>query len=66
MKFWENTISEDNYDEEPELEIDEIITLFKLWINKNKSIIVNITNHTYSGSTLEELRLGKSIRKLEH
>jgi hypothetical protein len=62
MKFWDNTISEDNYDEEPELEIDEIITLFKMWINKNKSIIgsgtttININMNVSETIILELIR----------
>jgi hypothetical protein len=44
MKFWETTMSQDLYDEEPELEIDEVSTLFKGWLQKNKNTNSNLTN----------------------
>jgi hypothetical protein len=54
ITFWDYTISEDSYDEEPELEIDEIITLFKMWMNKNK-ISVNHGHMNISETVLLEL-----------
>jgi len=52
MKFWDSTISEDEFDEEPEIEIDELSSLFKLWLGKNK---INHINLNISDSVLIEL-----------
>ena len=50
MKFWETTMSEDSFDEEPELEIDEFTTLFKSWLAKTKNIM-NICGSLNTGLT---------------
>jgi hypothetical protein len=55
MKFWDSSISEDSYDEEYEFEIDEIITLFKLWLSKNKTTGISSSNMSISDTLLIEL-----------
>lgn len=55
MKFWEASISEDSYDEEYEFEIDEIITLFKIWLGKNKLTGISSSNMNISDTLLIEL-----------
>ena len=55
IKFWEASISEDSYDEEYEFEIDEIITLFKLWLGKNKLTGISSSNMNISDTLLIEL-----------
>ena len=66
ITFWDSTISEDSYDEEPELEIDEIITLFKMWMNKNKisfnhghmniseTVLLELIRHFYPDIIIED------------
>ena len=66
ITFWDSTISEDSYDEEPELEIDEIITLFKVWMEKNKisfnrghmdiseTVLLELIRHFYPDIIIED------------
>jgi hypothetical protein len=63
MKFWETTMSEDSFDEEPELEIDEFTTLFKSWLAKTKNImnmninegsLIELIRHFYPDVVIEE------------
>jgi len=52
MKFWDSTISDDEHDEE--IEIDELSTLFKVWLTKNK--INNINVNISDGVLIELIR----------
>jgi len=52
MKFWDSTISDDDHDEE--IEIDELSTLFKVWLTKNK--INNINVNISDGVLIELIR----------
>ena len=63
MKFWSTTMSEDSYDEEPEIEIDELTTLFKGWLAKTKNImnmninegvLIELIRHFYPEVVIEE------------
>lgn len=62
MKFWETTMSEDIYDDdqEPELEIDELTTLFKTFsknsigMNINDGVLIELIRHFYPDIMIED------------
>lgn len=56
MKFWEETIIQD--DDEYYMEIDEILTLFKMWVQKSHIIkedrLINLIKHFYPEILIED------------
>lgn len=69
IKFWEATITEDDETEDNELEIDEILTLFKQWsnngktsINMNETLLIDLIQHFYPDINVIDNKFVKYIK----